>query len=61
MISIANERRAFEDTMRKNGFPEHHLRKNKYGKYLRTNVESAFQGWVMKSTEIGGDKEKCTN
>lgn len=61
MISITNERRFFEETMRKNGFPEHHLRKNKYGKYLRTNVESAFQGWVMKSTTIVGNKEICTN
>lgn len=52
MISITNERRFFEETMRKNGFPEHHL---------RTNVESAFQGWVMKSTTIVGNKEICTN
>ena len=49
MINLNNERIEFESVMRKNGFPDNHLRKDRKGRYLRKNVESAFQGWIMKA------------
>ncbi|OCG72969.1 hypothetical protein [Gilliamella sp. Occ4-3] len=51
MINISNERISFEYAMRKNGCPDIHLRKDRKGGYLRKNMESAFQGWVLKATQ----------
>ncbi|SCC26650.1 hypothetical protein [Gilliamella intestini] len=50
MINISNERISFEYAMRKNGCPDIHLRKDRKGGYLRKNMESAFQGWVLKAS-----------
>ncbi|WP_176702130.1 hypothetical protein [Gilliamella sp. Fer1-1] len=50
MININLERMEFEKTMRKKGCPDIHLRKDRKGGYLRKNMESAFQGWVLKAS-----------
>jgi hypothetical protein len=50
MININLERMEFEKTMRKKGCPDIHLRKDRKGGYLRKNMESAFQGWVLKTS-----------
>ena len=56
MLNISRERIEFESVMRKNGFPDNHLRKDRKGRYLRKNVESAFQGWIMKAiAKKGGE------
>lgn len=52
MINVTNERLEFENIMRKNGFPDDHLRKDRRGHYLRKNVESAFQGWILKTSQV---------
>lgn len=51
MLNILGERIEFEAVMRKNGFPDTHLRKDRKGNYLRKNVESAFQGWILKASQ----------
>ena len=51
MINLNNERIEFESFMRKNGFPDHHLRKDRKGNYLRKNTESAFRGWLLKTVQ----------
>lgn len=45
------EHKEFEDTLIKSGFPVHHLRKDKKGNYIRKNIASAFQGWILKATK----------
>lgn len=51
MLNISSERIEFESFMRKNGFPDHHLRKDRKGNYLRKNTESAFRGWLLKGVQ----------
>lgn len=50
MLNISSERKEFESVMRKKGCPDIHLRKDRKGGYLRKNMESAFQGWVLKAS-----------
>lgn len=51
MLNISSERIEFESVMRKNGFPDSHLRKGRKGNYLRKNTESAFRGWLLKAVQ----------
>ena len=53
MLNISSERKEFESVMRKKGCPDIHLRKDRKGGYLRKNMESAFQGWVLKASTKG--------
>lgn len=54
MIDLHTERAEFERTLTNQGFPLHHLRKDRKGNYLRKNVNSAFQGWIMKASRVRG-------
>lgn len=61
MLNIPGERIEFESVMRKYGFPDNHLRKDRKGKYLRKNTESAFQGWLLKALQQRKNAEESVN